>query len=243
MVAVMPTACSRPARPVSVPPSFTDSVGDGTPDFLRFDAERDRKAFRDWFVWLAEAQYFLPAAARRPEIDDCAALMRYAYREALRKHDSAWANGAGLPEFPPFDSVAKYSYPHTALGANLFRVKPGPFVTSDLKDGAFLQFADAQTLRRFNTWFITRDVARAQPGDLLFFRRESTFHGMIYVGESKVRADGHRYLLYHTGPTGPDPGELRRPTVEELMRFPQPEWRPEPANGAFLGVYRWNILK
>ena len=66
---------------------------------------------------------------------------------------------------------------------------------------------------------------------------------MIYLGESKIRPDGHRYLLYHTGPTGADPGELRRPTVEELMRFPQPEWRPETSNPSFLGVFRWNILE
>ena len=40
-----------------------------------------------------------------------------------------------------------------------------------------------------------------------------------------------------------DPGEIRRLTVEELMRFPQPEWRPIAANPSFLGVSRWNILR
>ena len=30
------------------------------------------------------------------EADDCAALIRYAYREALRAHDTGWANGAGM---------------------------------------------------------------------------------------------------------------------------------------------------
>ena len=33
-----------------------DSASDGTPDFLRLEDERDRKAFRSWLVWLAEAQ-------------------------------------------------------------------------------------------------------------------------------------------------------------------------------------------
>jgi hypothetical protein len=226
-----------------------DSAGDGTPDFLRLDDARDQQAFRSWFVWLAEAQYFQPPAARPVEIDDCAALIRFAYREALRAHDSAWANSAGLPEFPAFESESKYRYPFTPLGAALFRVKPGPFRAEDLSDlnGAkFLQFADAQTLRRFNTHLVGRDLARARPGDLLFFRRETnptTFHAMIYVGESKVKPDGHRYLLYHTGPTGSDPGEIRRPTVDEMLRFPQPEWRPIAANPAFLGVMRWNILR
>lgn len=149
------------------------------------------------------------------------------------------------------------SFPHSTRKENigiriprwaaaLFRVGAGPFRAEDLKDGKFLQFADAQTLRRFNTHLVSRDLSRALPGDLLFFRRQTdppTFHGMIYVGESKVRPDGRRYLLYHTGPTGSDPGEIRRPTVDEMMRFPQPEWRPIAANPAFLGVMRWNILR
>ena len=63
-----------------------DTIGDGTPDFLRLHDPADRIAFRRWFTFLAEAQYFrgraLPA-----EIDDCAALLRFAYREALRPHD------------------------------------------------------------------------------------------------------------------------------------------------------------
>jgi uncharacterized protein YfaT (DUF1175 family) len=66
---------------------------------------------------------------------------------------------------------------------------------------------------------------------------------MIYLGESSIQNDGRRYVLYHTGPSGSDPGEIRRLTVEELMRFPQPEWRPVAANPSFLGVSRWNILR
>ena len=66
---------------------------------------------------------------------------------------------------------------------------------------------------------------------------------MIYLGSSRLRPDGNRYVLYHTGPEGDDPGEIKRLTVEELMQFPQPEWRPAPSNPAFLGVARWNILR
>ena len=54
--------------------------------------------------------------------------------------------------------------------------------------------------------------------------------------------DGRR-VIYHTGPEGDDPGELRQLSLEELLHFPQPEWRPMASNPAFLGVYRWNILK
>jgi hypothetical protein len=65
---------------------------------------------------------------------------------------------------------------------------------------------------------------------------------MIYLGASQLRPDGQRYFLYHTGPDGSKPGEMRRLTVDELMRFPQPEWRPLASNPSFLGVARWNIL-
>ena len=209
-----------------------DRFEDGTPDFLRLDEEQDRQSFRQWFTYLAEE------AGQPSEINDCAALIRYAYREALKLHDTAWAADARLPLVPAFGSIRKYRYPYTPLKAALFRVKEGPFRPADLEDGAFSQFADAQTLCRLNSFRIGRDFSRALPGDLLFFRQDEahvTFHSMIFL-------DGRR-VIYHTGPEGDDPGELRRLSLEELLRFPQPEWRPLASNPAFLGVYRWNILK
>ena len=233
------------SRPSPRAPSWDlhDSAGDGTPDFLRLDDRRDRAAFRRWFTFLAEAQYFQLPGQRPSEIVDCAALIRYAYREALRAHDSAWANESRLPLVPALNSVTKYQYGRTPLGPALFRVRPGPFRPSDLSDGAFLQFADARTLSRFNTHRVGRSLSSALPGDLLFFRQDSgdvEFHSMIYLGESQIRPDGRAYLVYHTGR---EQDEIRRLTVDELMRFPQPEWRPVTGNPAFLGVFRWNILR
>jgi len=222
-----------------------DSLEDGTPDFLRLDDERDRRAFRRWFTYLAEAQYFQAPAARPAEISDCAALIRYAYREALRQHDAGWAAGARLPVVPALASIAKYQYPYTAVGPALFRVSPGPFRGADLTGAAFAQFADARTLWRSNCHFVSRRMAAAEPGDLLFFRQDAgdePFHSMIYLGESQIRQDGGRYVVYHTGPQDGGPGEIRRPAVDELLRFPQAEWRPLESNPGFLGVYRWNIL-
>jgi uncharacterized protein YfaT (DUF1175 family) len=223
-----------------------DTFADGTPDFLRLDDVADQRAFRRWFTFLAEAQYFQSPAARPLEIKDCAALIRYAYREALRTHDGGWVDTAALPLAPALDTVVKYRYPYTPLGPALFRVTAGPFGEADLVNGAFQQFADAKTIRRFNTFSIGRDLTRARPGDLLFFRQDRdhpTYHSMIYLGESQIRSDTHRYVIYHTGPDGNDPGELRRLTVEELANFPRSEWRPIPSNPSFFGVSRWNILR
>jgi uncharacterized protein YfaT (DUF1175 family) len=224
----------------------SDSAGDGTPDFLRLDDEHDQLAFRRWFTYLAEAQYFRPGSPVPTEINDCAALIRYAYREALHAHDSAWANTVRLPVIPALETAVKYQYPYTPLGAAIFRTKPGSFHAEDLNTGVYLEFADAQTIKRYNTHLVSRDLIRAQPGDLLFFRQESdhiAYHSMIYLGPSQFNPDGRSYLLYHTGPSGSDPGEIRRLTLDELLHFPQPQWRPVAVNTSFLGIFRWNILR
>ena len=221
---------------VTSQPVTTTSAGDGTPDYLRLEDDRDQRAFRGWFTFLAEIQYFQQPDARPPEISDCAALIRYAYREALRMHDDRWAADAHLPFVPGIESVARYQYPYTPLGAALFQIG----------DGRFAQFADAQTLQRLNTFFVTRDLGRALPGDLLFYRQDSDhmpFHSMIYLGESQVEKSATRYVVYHTGPDDSGPGEIRRLSLPELLHFPEPEWRPLPSNPAFLGVFRWNILR
>src|ERR1051325_2896372 len=50
-----------------------DEFHDGTPDFLRLDDSADEWAFRRWFTFLAEIQYFTPAPDRPAEIVDCSA--------------------------------------------------------------------------------------------------------------------------------------------------------------------------
>jgi len=233
----------RPAQGLAV--EFTDSRSDGTPDFLRLEDGTDQEAFRRWFTFLAEIQYFTPQPQRPAEITDCAALLRYAYREALRRHDGNWSAGSHLLLIPALESVRKYDYPHTPLGPALYRVRPGPLLPADLHGGAFGQFANAETLQRWNTFFVTRDIEHAQPGDLLFYRRTADrfiFHSMIYLGKSQITGGETRYVIYHTGPEGVERGEIRRLSLDQLLRFPDPQWRPAPANPVFLGVFRWNIL-
>lgn len=223
----------------------SDDLGDGTPDFLRLHDPADRAAFRRWFTLLAESLYYrgekLPA-----EIDDCAALLRYSYREALRAHDAAWAHAAALPVPASAAEIQQYRYPYTPLAAALFRVRGGGFVAGDLGGGAFAQFADVKTIWRYNTFFVGRDFSRARPGDLLFFRQDGQtmpFHAMIFLGRSQIEPGPERFVVYHTGPAGKSAGEIRRWSVAELINYPEARWRPIASNPAFLGVYRWNILR
>ncbi len=173
---------------VVITPDFNDSFGDGTPDFQRLHDPADRTAFRGWFTMLAESQYY--RGTRLPgEIDDCASLLRFSYREALRQHDSAWASGMSLPVPARSGQVHQYHYPHTPLGAAIFRVRDGSFQDADLSTGMFAEFADAKTLWRDDTYSVGRDLGHARPGDLLFFRQSEghiTYHAMIFLGASQI---------------------------------------------------------
>jgi uncharacterized protein len=221
-------------------PDATDLYGDGTPEFLRLHSAADRLAFRAWFTTLAESAAALPADRLPPEIDDCAALLRWCYRGALHAHDAAWQETQPFDALPPLTSVQQYVYPLTPLGAGLFRVRSGAYTAGDAANGSFAQFADAKTLMQLNTSFVTRDVHGARAGDLLFYRQleqNSPFHSMILTGT------GDNWAVYHTGPIGNARGEMRRVSLGDLLQHPDRRWRPVPENSNFLGVYRWNILR
>jgi uncharacterized protein YfaT (DUF1175 family) len=232
------------------PAEWQDHFGDGTADFLRLDSPADRAAFRNWFALISEFQALRPPSQIPSEVTDCSALIRYSYRNALRRHDGAWVRETGIVPPSALPAIEKYEYPYTPLGADIFRVQPGPWRPGDEKSGAFAEFADANTLRSFNTYFVSRDVSAARRGDILFFRQveqDSPFHSMIFLGRSQWITDGPQaasdVLVYDTGPVGNEPGEMRRLTMKDLLNFPSPRWRPLAGNSNFLGVYRWNILR
>ena len=171
-----------------------DSYSDGTPDFLRLHTPQDRQAFRNWFTSIADSQADDPNLPA--EIDDCAALLRFAYREALLAHHASWLSSHPTEALLP--SIVQYAYPQTPLGANLFRIRPGPFHREDIENGSFAQFADARTLMERNTYLVARDLRLARPGDLIFYRQldqnspydvpgathyHSPFHSMVFCGE------------------------------------------------------------
>jgi uncharacterized protein YfaT (DUF1175 family) len=229
------TESAWPRRP------WTDRFNDGTPDFLRLTDPADQAAFRQWFTTIAEFQAIRPRTDVPPEITDCASLLRYSYREALKRHDDTWFLSTGIQVTALPGEIRAWRYPDTPLGAGLFRVRPGSFETADATNGAFAQFADAKTLVERNAYFVSRDLHQAQSGDLLFYRQfgqSSPWHSMIVT-----RIAGQSAVVYDTGQDHGKSGELRRVLLSELIDHPQPQWRPVPGNPNFLGVYRWNILR
>jgi uncharacterized protein YfaT (DUF1175 family) len=191
----------------------------------------DRKAFRAWFTWLAELMYFTDAGNLPREVSDCSGLLRFAYREALRPHSGQWAHSLGLEMLPALPEL---------------RASTQESAVFQVKDGGRRQFADAENLMRHNSFLVTRDVRAAQSGDLLFYRQwtdRQPWHSMVYLGPSRFEAARDALVVYHTGPLHGTAGEVRRPRVEELIRHPEPRWRPVAGNSNFLGIYRWNLLR
>ncbi|MBI5280407.1 MAG: DUF1175 family protein [Candidatus Solibacter usitatus] len=191
----------------------------------------DQRAFCAWFAWLAEAMYFLPGQRRPKEITDCSSLLRFAYREALRPHTAEWAHSAGFDWLPPLPELSRPAR------------TPALFLTAS---GQARQFADAEHLLRFNAFPLARNSSAARPGDLLFYRQiteSQPWHSMVCLGRSAFDGAPGPLAVYHTGPIDGAPGELRRPSMDELLRHREPRWRPVAGNANFLGVYRWNILR
>jgi uncharacterized protein YfaT (DUF1175 family) len=179
-----------------------DRDEDGTPDFLRLDTSKGIAAR------FAAGSPILPSCSisshprdRVPEINDCAALIRYAYREALRVHDTAWAQEAKLAVVPAFGLPRKSTTTRTRrLTAGLFRVRPGPFQAADSvgrgRISAVRRRQDFAALQHARS--SAAELAGAQPGDLLFFRQQTshvTYHGMIYLGApARCNPDGRSYV-------------------------------------------------
>jgi uncharacterized protein YfaT (DUF1175 family) len=226
--------------------SAADLDHDGLPDVAELRTFNDRENFRRWFTWIAEMQFYKLSNEWNPEQRDCAGLVRFAWREALRTHDRAWHQKMGETCQPiaPDVSVKVDSEP---LNGKLFRVATGSYNSSDLADGKFSEFADGQTLKHFNTTFVSRDRKQARPGDLLFFYQpyvqKFPYHVMLFIGEVYIANEGaHDWVVYHTGAAPENGGEVKKVRLAVLDSHPNKRWRPLITNPNFLGFYRLKLL-
>lgn len=181
------------------------------------------------------------------EQQDCSGLVRFALREALRAHDRAWFQKMGAGYEALAADVRAFKLGDAPLGEKIFRNRAGSFKATDTDEGKFSEFADARTLRNFNSVFVSRDPAQAQPGDLLFFEqrgaRKFPDHVMIFIGTARdgleVAGD---WVVYHTGSTPTDAGTVKKVRLAVLAQHPDTRWRPVEMNRNFLGFYRLKIL-
>jgi uncharacterized protein YfaT (DUF1175 family) len=239
-----PAATAAPATTVT----SSDGDADGIPDAAELHTHNDRENFRRWFTGIAEQQFYEPSKEWNAEQRDCAGLVRFAWREALRRHDRRWLArmGAGYEAFAP--DVRAYTLDGGLLGERLFRTTFGPFRETDLRDDTFAEFADARTLKNFNAEFVGRDRREARPGDLVFFHQpwaqRYPYHVMIFVGPARSEPDSeYDWVVYHTGNSATDKGEVRKLRLAVLDHHPDRRWRPVAHNRNFLGFYRLKILQ
>lgn len=223
-----------------------DSDNDGIPDSAELQSFMDRENFRQWFTAIADAQYYRLSEQWNAEQRDCSGLVRFAWREALRRHDRAWFQKMGPGYKPIAPDVARYSLEQGPLGEKLFRAGFGSYKDGELTNGTFSEFADARTLKSFNTKFVSRDPRQAEPGDLLFFYQpwvqKFPYHVMIFVGGSESGDQIGGSVVYHTGSSPTDEGTVKKVELSVLSKHPNQRWRPVETNTNFLGYYRLKIL-
>ena len=224
-----------------------DADSDGIPDFAELQSYSDRENFRRWFTLIAEAQFYRVTPDWNADQRDCAGLVRFAWREALRKHDRLWFQKMGRGYDAVASDVGRYNLHNSPLGERLFRISFGSYKDGDLASGMFSEFADARSVKSFNTAFISRDRQQAQPGDLLFFHQpwvqKYPYHVMIYLGDSKLfQEDSTDWVVYHTGASPTDDGTVKKVQLSVLDQHPNRRWRPVESNSNFLGFYRLKIL-
>lgn len=226
---------------------LTDSDRDGIPDGAELASATDREHFRQWFTGIAEIQFYELNKAWNAEQRDCSGLVRFAWREALRRHNNEWFSrmGQGYETIAP--DVNAYDLENGILKEKLFRTDDSDFKGADILDGSFADFADARTLKRFNTFFVGRDRRDAQPGDLLFYYQpwvqKYPYHVMIFLGQASEAGEGaNDWVVYHTGASPIDKGTVKKVRLAVLDHHPDPRWRPIENNKNFLGFYRLKIL-
>ena len=224
-----------------------DSNNDGFPDSVQLHTGEDKRNFADWFTYVAEMQFYRMSDAWNPDQRDCAGLVRFALREALRPHDHAWFQKMGPGYESAAPDVKAVKLETNPLGEKLFRTDYGSFSPADVTNGKFSEYADGKTLKNYNCEFIGRDRSQARPGDLLVFYQpwvqKYPYHVMIFVGRAHVQDDGAAdWVVYHTGSSPTDSGTVKKVRLAVLEHHPDPRWRPIESNHNFQGFYRLKIL-
>jgi uncharacterized protein YfaT (DUF1175 family) len=238
---------SAPDTSVTNEKQLLDSNNNGIPDAAELHTVRDRDSFRKWFTAIAENQFYQSSEQWNAEQRDCAGLVRFAMREALRQHDRIWFQKMGSAYDNVAPDVSGFDLAKNPLGEKIFRTDFGTFRDTDLRDGKFSEFADGRSLKNYNSVFVSRDRREAQPGDLLFFYQpwvqKFPYHVMILLGSARVAPNGAQdWVVYHTGSSPTDQGTVKKVQLSVLDHHPDPRWRPLESNRNFIGFYRLKIL-
>lgn len=195
----------------------------------------DEKALRESITRLALFQAKKLSPQWEVPQRDCAGLVRFAYREAIRLRSPADGKKLGIPDslyLPEVSEVSRRIFPDFSQIWQVGYDKAGK--------PRFGSFADAETLISYNFKKKCRDLSLARTADLLVFQNDlesdQPYHLMLFVED---RAGN--LVVYHNGAEGED-AQVRVVRISDLMKSPDPVWFPIASNPHFLGVYEWNRL-
>lgn len=213
-----------------------DTDGDGYPDATEITGAGERLAFAEWFAAIAEAQYTAPSPAW--EHRDCSGLLRFAFVQALEPKTAEWFARFPYLAPPAVPPPAAPGYPMPVVSRSVFRIAPGPYAADDVHEGKMVGMATAAEMMHHSSVPLGRTPDTARRGDLIFYAHPlaegSGYHAMVYLGDGMV--------VYHTGASPEEGGEVRLLSLSALGRHPDPSWHPVPANPHFLGFFRWKII-
>jgi len=225
-----------------------DSDMDGFPDDIELTDEVDKTNFRKWFCILALTQYYYKDSQWNDR--DCAGLIRFCIREALKKHDNDWLKNKRLIYDINVPDVKKYYYPKVPiLATKIFKITDK---TSNIYDSTFIntnfsEFAEAKYLISYNFDFISKDIRDICPGDVMFFSNDIDinwpYHSMIFIGDEFISEKKQKdIVVYHTGSDPGKEGIVKKLSLSDLNKHPNKRWHPIKSNPFFLGFYRWKII-
>ena len=229
--------------------SNDDTDDDGFPDAMELDNENDRNNFRKWFCTIALTQYY--HLDDRWKDRDCAGLIRYCIREALKVHDNKWLSEKKLLYDINIPDVKKFNYPFIPVtGSKFFRIKQkgNEQIDSNNISEYFSDFAESKYLLSYNFEYISKDVREALPGDVLFFRNELSiewpYHSMIFIGNDIITEKNVGDLvIYHTGSNEGKDGIIKKIRLSDLDKHPNKRWHTNVSNPYFLGFFRWEVVE
>lgn len=207
--------------------SMVDSDSDGFPDYYELHSENDKDIFINLFTSIGRSQFYKISPNWESVHHDCAGLITFSYKEALKKHDLNW-----YKQFSIIDdgrSIERFNYPNIPyLGERCFNSNKG-----------FIKTANASSLLNYNMVFISKNLDELEKGDVLFYYDEEfdmPYHSMIYLKDQGS-------VVYHTGPIDEtNNGEVRLMLIDDLLSHPDTKWHPKLKNKYFLGGFRWRIL-
>ena len=235
---------TRATARILTTPIYSDRSGDGTPDFLRLDDLKPTvkplsTPLRTWprrntSASLSSYRQRLPIVPRSFDM---------LIAKHLREHDANGRNsahttrshaGSALEILLSVHAARRKAVPQPA--GTVSRVRTFRIVVLGVRGRGIA--AAIQYVFHFSQY-------KASPAwRLLFYRQpdqRSPAHAMIFMAATRWNRATRTGWSITPVLLGRDKGEIRRPTLQELLNHPQPQWRPVTGNSNFLGVYRWNI--